>query len=178
MRLNNLLVIGLLFIACQPNKKEVQHLFDTKQFFTQQIAKLSKQNLTLRKHVAYNNLNDSLIINTEINWEKELRLFSEFDLAKPTNGKLFTVDTAYAENEIIITYKAIDSTQRIKHVLIELDKQYQVRAVNFSTAQQTNLFSSAQQLRYVVDSGFSIHNQQQTQLADEAVYNIEGVFIP
>lgn len=178
MRLNYLLVIGLLFAACQTNTKEAQQLFDSKLFFTQQIAKLSKQNLTLHKHVAYNNLSDSLVVNKEINWEKELRLFSEFDLAKPTNSNQFTIDTTFADNEIVITYKALDSTQRIKHVLIQLDMQHHVKAVTFSTAQQTNLFGSAQQLRYVVDSGFSIYNQQQTQLADEAVYKIEGKFIP
>jgi hypothetical protein len=153
-------------------------LFDSKPFFAEQIALLNKQKTTLQKHVWYNNLSDSLVINKEINWEKELRLFNEFDLAKPTNSKLFKVDTTYTENKITVTYSAIDSAQRIKHVLIELNNQYLIKAVEFSTLQKTNLFGSAQQLRYVVDSGFSIHTQQQTQLAEDALYKIEGKFIP
>ena len=177
MRLIKLCAWTLLLAACEPSKQQTQQLFDSKQFFAQQIWLLNNQKTALQKHVWYNNLCDSLVISKGINWEKELRLFSEFDFAKPTNSKLFKVDTTYTENEINVTYRAIDNAQRIKHALIQLNKNYQIKAVAFSTSQKTNLFGSAQQLRYVVDSGFSINTEQQTQLAEDALYKIEGKFI-
>ncbi len=177
MRLSYLIVAGLLLTACQPSTTEVQGLFDTKQFFTQEIAKLKNKRATLQKQVGFNTLSDSLTLTNEINWENELQLFSELDLAKPTNAKQFTIDTAWNNDESIINYTAIDQAQRIRQIWITLDNNKQVKAIACRTAQKTNLFGSSQYLRYVTDSGFSIYTRQQTQLADDAVYTIAGRII-
>lgn len=177
--MRNLTFVVLLFlVACSSStKKAQQHLFDTKLFFTQQVQRLEKLHIGLKKKVTLNSTIDELTENSTINWSSELQPFIQLDLAKPANLGSFTIDTVAQTDGYLINYLAKDSSQKIDEVSIWYDTQNQTQKLRASFHQQNQFYTQQKQLTYIVDSGFVIETKQSTSLAENAYFKIEGAFI-
>lgn len=174
------LIIGACFmvlVSCQNATVNPTAFFDTKHFFEHEITILTEQKTGIEKHLVYGENKDSLTIFDTVNWEKELQVFTVLDLAKPSNRNAFKVDSSSSNYQTQINYTSTDKKQTLKTVKIVRDGQHNIKVIEAVLAKTNSLYQSFTYLRYVTDSGFSMHGTQSVKLGDDEGYLINARFI-
>lgn len=163
--------------GCQKVPTPQSGLFNTQAFFDNEITHLSTQNSTLKKWLTYNGKKDSVILTSNINWEKELQLFKEVDLSKPVYKQAFRI-TEHINQQHLLTqiYEAIDDKLPIKEVIITYDANNQVSNIEITSNVSNILYNGEKRLRYVRDSGFYINEKQFLKNGTQTSYQVKGVF--
>ncbi len=178
MRLGAAFILLTMMAACSSSsKKEQMRLFDTKQFFEQEVSRLTQQQVGLKKHVMLNKKQDTVMASTLVDWTNELQPFLQLDLAKPVNQGSFDLDSVNTLEGILINYTAKDSLQKIDVVSIWFNHEHQPIKLTAGFRQHNQFYEQQKQLTYVRDSGFVIETKQYTSLTDSAYFNITGHFI-
>ncbi len=166
------IIIGLLFTNCNSPKTTQQELFNTIDFFNNQVKILTQQELMLHKVLAFNNQTDT-VVNTKPNWKEELAPFFELDLNKPAYAGRFTIKNMANQT----TYNALDSATNIKQVVITFNANQQVESIAFALSEKNNLYQSTKQLVYHTKKGYEITGMQQAKLQQAHVYTVNANFI-
>lgn len=167
----------MVVVSCQNASVNPTLFFDTKHFFEHEITLLTEQKTGIEKHLVYGKNKDSLIIYDTVNWEKELQAFTVLDLAKPSNRNAFKVDSSSSNYQTQINYTSTDKKQTLKTVKIARDGQYNIKIIEAVLTKTNSLYQSFAYLRYVTDSGFSMHGTQSVKLGDDEDYLINARFI-
>ena len=167
----------MVLVSCQNTTVNPTVFFDTKHFFEHEITLLTEQKTGLEKHLVYGKHKDNLTIYDTVNWEKELQAFTVLDLAKPSNRNAFRVDSSSSNNQTQINYTSKEKKQTLKTVKIVRDGQYNIKVIEAVLSKTNSLYHSYTYLRYVTDSGFSMHGTQSVKLGDDEDYLINARFI-
>lgn len=174
------LIIATCFatlVSCQNIPNNNVTLFDTKQFFEHEITLLTEQKAGIKQVLTYQQKQDSFIINDTVNWEKELQIFADLDLAKPSNKSAFKVDTINTNNLFMVSYTSTDDKQSLKKVVVTTDEKQNVKAIDAWMGKSNSLYQSQTILRYVPDSGFSVKGIQDVEIGNDTEYNIQTLFV-
>jgi hypothetical protein len=174
-----LILVGLFFIVASCSEKQQASInptyFDLKSFFRSEAESLTLTDMHIRKKITtLSDLEEKEFRN--INWEKELRPFSESDINKPAWKLSYSIDTFYLQSQVSIVYKSKEAKLPIKKLEVIL-KNNKVAMIKIASEKQNSYYHSAQNLFYEVGKGYSIQGGQKVILADSSKYNIEATFI-
>lgn len=154
-----LLISGLLFaFSCSTEKKDgvsKNTNFKLGDFFSQQIDSLQKNSLHLHLKTTLNkDVSDTIL--QEVNWQKQLQLFSDLAIENPKYKDSFVCDTILAENgAVLLKYKAIEDNSKIKLVEIFIVNQH-VKTVFAKLNSSNYLYDASTVLYYETDNYFTI----------------------
>lgn len=175
MRLGLVFIMLAVLAACSSStQKEQVSLFDTKQFFEQEVLRLTQEKVGLKKLVMLNTAEDSVAVIHQVNWSIELQPFLQLDLAKPVNRGSFNLDSMQTQEGVLMNYTAKDSLQKIDAVSIWFDQNHQPIKLRAEFRQHNQFYAQQKQLTYVRDSGFTMETKQYTSLTDSAYFRIIG----
>lgn len=173
------LIIAACFatlVSCKNIPDNNKTLFDSKEFFEHEITLLTEQNTGIKQILSYQHKRDSFVLNDNVNWKKELQIFADIDLAKPSNKSLFKIDTVITNNVYFTSYTSIDVKQHLKQVVVATDQKQNVKSIDVVIKKTNSLYQSQTILRYVPDSGFSIKGTQDVEIGNDTEYSIQALF--
>jgi hypothetical protein len=174
------LIITICFatlLSCQNKPDNNIKLFDSKQFFEHEITLLTEQKKGVKQLLTYQNKKDSFVIHDTVNWKKELQIFADIDLAKPSNKSTFKIDTIITNKMFITSYTSRDVKQQLKQMVVTTDQKQNVKAIDVLMKKSNSLYQSKSILRYAPDSGFSIKGIQDVEIGNDTEYTIQALFI-
>ena len=162
----------LFMAACKPETRDNGGLkyFDLKKYFTAEAVRLTKRHPHIYKSVNYNNKPENKLILIK-NWKRELGLFIESDINKPSWKDSYRISTKHDS----IIYTAADTTLRTRNILIVL-KNNKVNAVQINNLTKNLLYKTTDHLSYYPDSVYQIEKHQSVQVLGANNYQITGKF--
>lgn len=174
-----LILVALFFIVASCSEKQQASInptyFDLKSFFKSEAERLKLTGMHIRKKIITGNDIEERTFDN-VNWEKELRPFSESDINKPAWKMSYAVDTFYLQSQVNIVYKSKENKLPIKKVEVIL-KNNIVAMIKISSEKQNSYYHSIQNLFYEVGKGYSIQGVQKVILADSSKYSIDATFV-
>ena len=110
-------------------------------------------------------------------WEKELRLFTGYDLNKASWRGGFQVDSVKDTNKGITTlvYKSIDESISLKRVEI-VKRDGAITSIEILDERANSLYRSSRHLRYDTGSGFYIKSSEKVRLQREKNFEVIASF--
>ena len=143
-----LFLIGVLLIFASCSEKQQASLnptyFDLKSFFKDEAENLKLTKTHIRKKIiSGNDLEEKEF--TNIDWEKELRPFSESDINKPAWKLSYSVDTFYLQSQVHVVYKSKETKLPIKKLEVIL-KNNKVAMIKVASEKQNSYYHSKQNL--------------------------------
>lgn len=175
------LTLCLCLSACDvPTIKETNRpqttFFDLKGFFKAEAKYLETQGVKIQKTIQHNQSKETQIVQPK-DWNKELLLFSESDLNKPSWKDKYVLDSTNHGNGLtLLHYKAIDDKLDIQVLDVEL-KEEAVHSILIVKKISNQVYESQQHLTYIPRKSYSIKKSQDVVLFDEDDYNIEAKYI-
>ncbi|EHQ29876.1 hypothetical protein Mucpa_5809 [Mucilaginibacter paludis DSM 18603] len=162
----------LLFSNCKP---VVSHdgrppYFDLKAYFTAEAQRLGKQQRLILKTVNYNNQPEEKDVAIK-NWQRELALFTESDINKPSWRDSYKKT---ANNDSIV-YRAVDTNLNTRYISIHL-KAKQVSGIRIVNFTKNLLYQTKENLSYYPDSLYKIEKHQSVKILGANNYEITGKF--
>lgn len=176
------LFISLLFIfflACTDNSSHKESIsvkyFSINNFIDNQIKYLKKMNPEISKTITYNSKIETQTL-TDIDWEKELSVFKEYDINKPAWSNSYLIDTI--NNDTLsydINYTTQDSSLSIKNLLV---KFYNNKAVGFyaNINSENFLYNIQKKVQYSISTGYSISENQNIKFYKDSEFKINAQF--
>lgn len=167
--------------ACNvPTIKETNRtqttFFDLKGFFQDEAKYLKEKGTKIQKTIQHNQIKETQII-TPKDWEKELLLFSESDLNKPSWKDKYLLDSTDRGNGLtLLHYKATDESLSIQVLDVEL-KGTDVHSILIVKKVSNQVYESQQHLTYIPRKSYSIKKSQDVTLFDKDDYSIEAKYI-
>jgi hypothetical protein len=173
-----LFLVGVFFLVVSCSEKQQASVeptyFDLKSFFKKEAESLKLTGMHIRKKIITGNDLEQKEF-TNINWEKELRPFSESDINKPAWKLSYLVDTFYLQSQVNVVYKSKEAKLPIKKLEVIL-KNDKVAMIKIDSEKQNSYYHSIQSLFYEVGKGYSIQGGQKVILADSSKYRVDAVF--
>jgi len=173
--------LTIYLLACNvPTIKETNrpqsNFFDLKGFFKKEARYLKEQGVEIQKTIQHNQTKETQTIRPE-DWEKELLLFSESDINKPSWKDKYLLDSTNKGNGLILLhYKAIDENLSIQVLDVEL-KGESVHSVLIAKKVSNQVYESQQHLTYIPRKSYSIKKSQDVTFSDKDDYSIEAKYI-
>lgn len=156
--------------SCKPEVRHdgSQRYFDLKGYFSGEAQRLGKRHKAISKMVNYNNQPETKDIIIK-NWQRELALFAESDINKPSWRDSYK--QAISNDSIV--YTAIDTNLNTRYIAIKLQakKVSRVRIVNFT---KNLLYQTKENLTYYPDSIYRIEKHQSVKILGANNYEITG----
>jgi hypothetical protein len=176
-----LLYLTLYLSACDvPTIKETNNpqtiFFDLKGFFSEEAKYLEAQGVKIQKTIQHNQTKETQTVLPK-DWEKELLLFSESDINKPSWKDKYILDSTDRGNGLILLhYKAIDDNLKIQVLDVEL-KGSAVHSVLIVKKISNQVYESQQHLTYIPRKSYSIKKSQEVTSFEKDDYTIEAKYI-
>lgn len=172
--------ILIFFGGCQSDTITIQQpthqrFFDLKGYVEQQATLLQQKQPSIKKTITSGSIEETKILQ-DIDWTKELGLFTKSDINKPSWADKYSIDSIAKEGGfMLLQYKAQDPDLATRQLDIELKGEV-VHSV-FVINQVTNaIYQSQQYLTYIPQKGYTIKKKQAVQLMDKDDYEIEVTF--
>lgn len=188
MKISHLICLGSLWlVGCQlptPSARVATelHFFDVSNFFHQQIQLLTtrhneNKDWLIHKTIQHNNKSESHEIRIN-NWYKELALFQQTNINKPTLIDAYRIDTLRdnATHAILrISYIALknDITTQAIDIQYKNQQPYSISIINKS---QNTVYTSEQYLEYIADKGYKVVQKQRIWGWRSDEFTIEATF--
>lgn len=163
-----------LWMGCSgPSKESMKRkaYFDIKGYFDGEIQRLNEAGVEVEKQVWKNGSTDKKRM-AETDWTKELSLFSESDINKPS--WLSSYDAMERGDTLIYTTQ--DSSLKTQRMEI-IKTGSTVRKISIYNRVANPLYTSETQLTYVPDSLYRMDKTQEVRFLGSNQYKIEGVII-
>ncbi|MFT5646945.1 MAG: hypothetical protein ACI976_001631 [Aureispira sp.] len=176
-----LLYLTIYVSACnvptiQETNRQQTTFFDLKGFFKEEAKYLKEQGVKIQKTIQHNQTKETQTALPK-DWEKELLLFSESDLNKPSWKDKYVLDSTDRGNGLtLLHYKAIDENLSIQVLDVEL-KGEAVHSVLIVKKIANQVYESQQHLTYIPRKSYSIKKSQEVTLFDKDDYTIEAKYI-
>jgi len=175
------LYLTIFISACNlPSTQETNRpqttFFDLKGFFKEEAKYLEEQGVKIQKTIQHNQTKETQTILPK-DWEKELLLFAESDLNKPSWTDKYVLDSTDRGNGLILLhYKAIDESLSIQVLDVEL-KENAVHSILIVKKIANQVYESQQHLTYIPRKSYRIKKSQTVTLFDKDTYTIEAKYI-
>ena len=174
-----LVFVMCLLFSCQIEQKETTTYVDTKSLLEDVITQLATRHKSLQKNLIFDDSSTTQQV-SKVNWQKELKPFTDIDLLKNNYKGRFGVDTIKNTAETYtLRYSSHDTRTDLKELLVTLSK-YDSSLVAIKARYEDNntLYKARKELTFYTDSLFTIHGTQQVQLAETVTYQITGIILP
>ena len=161
------LVFG--FISCKPEVQQSKNTyFDLNSYFANQAQKYSKSNFIVLKTVSRNGDTETKTVKIA-NWPRELSVFSESDINKPSWKNSYK--TTSSGN--ITIYKALEPDLKTREIIVKKENNQVVYLMVFNVV-NNKLFQSKEKLTYYPDSLYLIQRKQHGRFLGTNDYLIKG----
>lgn len=170
----NLCLILFFLGSCSQTeevKKSELTYFDIKGFFLNEASKLNSKETSVLKKVEKNGESEEKLILIK-DWEKELNLFIESDINKPSWINSYNIEI---KGDTMI-YNANTPDLRARVIKI-IDNDSQPKSLIIKNESSNKLYKSYETLYYYPDSIYIIEKEQQVRFLGENSYRISGIFI-
>ena len=162
--------------ACQPQEKtSVNTFFDIETFTQNQIKSLNALNPKVMKTVTVNQKTENHTIE-DINWSKELALFTQANLNKSAFQQSYSRDTSYAQTLIYVLHT--DEHLPIKTLRVAFDKNQKPNKIEATIGSKNYLYESEKHLTMVLTNGklqaYEIEGFQQLAFSKREEFRIVG----
>jgi hypothetical protein len=179
------LFTGIIFLltGCdspQETRSKVMNYYDLKGFIETQISTLNREKPEVTKIMKVSGKEETRS-SKDVDWKKELELFSQADINKPAYSKSYIVEKPDSAT-VIYTLKK-EETLPVRYVKIMLDKksgnpisiQALLRAENklYQSEKDISLSGLIQNNRWVLQS-YSIRGYQKLATMDKKLFNVSA----
>jgi hypothetical protein len=161
----NITIFSVLFLflfSCGTGDKNVGNndlYFPIEKLLDQQIDSLHKSNDVWKKRVEENGKEEEKdIIAKDVTWKTELAMFYDLTPNKNAYAGKFKIDTAFKEDENIITYESDDL--KLAMLIIRQNKDGSTKAVYGDLRNQNLFYSSYYELSFIPNNAFMISARQ------------------
>lgn len=158
-----------------PNKKNSTEYFDNPAFFEKEALEKSASKIALFKTVESEGKTEQKRIN-QVDWKKELGVFSAITLNKSSYSGKYSIDTAIQTGSRQIIYSTIDSKLPIKRFIV-CDSSGIIQSVEAFKNESSSLVDSELHWRYLPDSGFSIFGLQKVTPWSHSSFRVSAIFV-
>ncbi|CAA6822562.1 MAG: Unknown protein [uncultured Aureispira sp.] len=150
--------------------------FDLKGFFKEEAKYLKAQGVQIQKTIQHNQTKETQTILPK-DWEKELLLFSDSDLNKPSWKDKYLLDSTDRGNGLtLLHYKAIDEKLSVQVLDVEL-KGTAVHSILIVKKIANQIYESQEHLTYIPRKSYHIKKSQEVTSFDKDDYTIEAKYI-
>lgn len=166
-------IVLLLFIGCNPAKKQQQdtmNYFDIEGYFKKEALRLNSSNPTLSKTVEVNGQAETKRLQLT-DWTKEFAVFSGADINRNAWKGLFRTEN----NSRYDRYQSDHEKVQVKEVLITRANG-KISGIRILIRYSNVLYTSADTLSYFPDSLYQVKKGQHITLLPEKHYVITGKF--
>jgi len=169
-RLAFLFIIFISSCTSQEEKISKKSFFDIKGFFEAEAKRLSNNKSLSNKIVTQNNQSE-IKKGLSVDWNDELALFIASDLNKPA----WINSYKHSEDDLHISYLAIDTNLRTRFIEIQKDKNGRAVFFKIKNITRNMLYESTEELTYIPDSSYSIDKNQSVRFLGTNQYQIKGI---
>lgn len=153
---------GLILCGCSKPKSpsiQPQQLFDFKAFFAHEMDSLHQLNFSLNKTITWQDKVESVELDKP-DWEKELKLFAEFNPNVPALVDVYTCDTLISPSgEMEITLTANNKKPFCRMARINISKKGHVNLIEMMMEKRSSFSRMNYTLGYQPMKGFAIQGE-------------------
>ncbi len=168
-RLALLFVVFISSCTIQEETKSKYDFFDIKGFFEAEAKRLSQKRTLSNKIVTQNNQSE-IKKGLPVDWNDELALFIASDLNKPA----WINSYKRSEDDLRISYLAIDTNLRTRYIEIKKDQNGKAFFLKIKNISRNMLYESSEELTYIPDSSYTINKNQRVRFLGNNQYQIKG----
>jgi thiol-disulfide isomerase/thioredoxin len=139
--------------------------------FAEEAKRLSKINPFVEKTVIKNGIRETRF--DTINWEKELKIFSDCDINKARYKSSYKIDKIEAQSSVIVKYSSLDSSLSVKQAEFVFDEG-NCTNVYIKKTEQNEFSVSETHLYYKPGHSYGVINRQLVKLAVSDSFEIRG----
>ncbi len=152
--------------------------FDMSSFFQSEVERLKTLPIRFKKRVTFNE-QEELKIQDTMDIEKELALFSKYNINKPIYINQYEIDSVFgaAQQLQAIIYDALDQKLVTRQLKVEFDTTQQIKAIHIHALSETNVISAESKGTYRPNFGYFINNKQKMVGIKEQNLNIQVEWI-
>jgi hypothetical protein len=173
-----IVLASTLLASCvsAPERKIVDGpFFNLRTYFQEEIPKL-KAKTPIRKQVTVNGETEEQLLDS-INFERELRAFSESDINKPAWFDSYSIDSILTNGQLKqLQYRALKEEFRTREIDIDWTNGKQVEQIRILRRSESPLAKSKQELIYRPQERYQIRSWQEIQFGEDTEILIEVFF--
>jgi hypothetical protein len=170
------LISTIFSCTTETEEKVIQEniYFDMSTFFESEVERLKALPIRFKKRVIFNE-QEELKIQDTIDIEKELALFSKYNINKPIYINQYEIDSVFGETQQLqaIIYNALDEKLITRQLKVEFDTRQQISAIYIHALSETNVIRAESKGTYRPYFGYFIHNKQKMVGIKEQHLNIQ-----
>jgi hypothetical protein len=173
-----ILLTSTLLASCvsAPERKIVDGpFFNLRIYFNEEISKL-KAKTPIRKQVTVGGETEEQVLDS-LDFNRELRAFSESDINKPAWFDLYRIDSISANGQLQqLQYRALEEDLRTREIDIDWMDGEQVEQIRILRRSESPLAKSKQELIYRPSEGYQIRSWQEIQFGEDTEILVEVFF--
>lgn len=180
MKLSPFLLLFFLIACTNPQNSESSALFEElpffnlKAYFNQEAERLNAADLKIEKLITIDE-EEERIETQNIEWEKELKIFSDSDINRKDWLHKYTIDSIETGENLIIKYTATNPKLKTRMLSISFNKG-EVQKVDIQKGVKSVVNKTEEQLSYFPEKGFTFNRKQKTPFSKEKQYTINTNF--
>jgi hypothetical protein len=178
-RIKYMISIGWLAVhlsSCETKEVITSGFFDSRSYFMSQTESLSNGPYSLEKTMITDGLRET-VLDSSPEWETELLPFIELDITKAAMASSYKVDTLQKDQEIKISYRAIDEYVSIRQLEIVKDSLNEISSVFAIVRSKNPYHSSADTLEFEKANGYRISALSEPQIGEKIQFTLIGKII-
>ncbi len=159
------LLLSVLLSACLQQAERQEPLqekkfFNLNNYFEKEAERLQQSNRPWLKIAQLNEKKETLKV-SNINWQKELEIFSRCDLNKPAWKEKYKIDTTFLNGDLSkISYISTDDELLIKKINITFSTSNKPDSIQIRKETHNFLMSMEQDLHYNPNTGYKIEQRE------------------
>ena len=189
MRTQAVTLLFLLLTACSGNnapiveKAKVEKFYDLQGLISDQVATLSRDKPTITKNVSIAGKEETYV-GQEIDWEKELTLFMESDINKPTLISQYEINEYINQDgDSVLEYQQIDEKASgvLKMKITKSNQSNHPQMITIETRKNNALFASSVNMKLQLGKeetprieSYEIQGFEKILLKDTLTFSIHG----
>jgi hypothetical protein len=158
-----------------PNTKNRSEYFNNPGFFENEVRVKQATKIALFKTVESEGKTEQKRIN-QVDWKKELGVFSAITLNKSSYSGKYTVDSTNQAGWQKITYSTNDPKLPIKRFVVCYSSGI-IHSLEAFKNESSSLVDSELHWRYLPDSGFSIYGLQKVTPWSYSSFRVSAIFV-
>lgn len=171
-----IIITTLLWISCnrQSDPGSISTYFSMEKFIGQEVETLTRNNTSIFKMASINEKEESKTQHN-INWKKELAIFTSADINKPAYVGRYNVDSLASGDTIIVQFSA--QSKSFSTQLIKVHKvSGEVIKLEVELRDDNLIYDAYTDLVYETGKGYTIKSKQSTVFSKERDHLIQATF--
>lgn len=176
-----LCAIILFFSSCskehEEKKSEPGKFFDLVAYFSKEADGLNAAKPEITKTIIKDGATETKTLSDSIDWKKELKIFAENSINKPSWKNNFSADTIKEAQKNTITYKTDDEKISVKEIKIFTDSLWHPTEICIKRDAKNFLYTSQQTLCYIPKRFYRLESEMHVRWTFNTKFSVEGKFI-